>query len=43
MPKPLHCGKGKVKMRVKGKVRCVKRHKPHKRHNRRHQRKRHHR
>jgi len=33
-PKPLACGKGKVKRRVKGKQRCVKRHKP-----RRHQKK----
>lgn len=34
-PKPLHCGKGKVKKRVKGKTRCVKRHQPrnhHKKH-----------
>jgi hypothetical protein len=30
-PKPLHCGKGKVKKQVKGKARCVKRHKHHRR------------
>lgn len=36
-PKPIHCGKGKVKKRVKGKTRCVNRHKPrhhHKQHHR---------
>ncbi len=37
-PKPLVCGKGKIKKRVKGKTRCVKRHKPrhHKKHPRNH-------
>ena len=35
-PKPLTCKKGFVKKRVKGKTRCVKRHKP--RHHKKHQR-----
>lgn len=28
-PKPRKCGKGKRRKRVHGKVRCVKKHKPH--------------
>lgn len=35
MPKPRHCGKGKVKKRVKGKARCVRRHARHHRHHHR--------
>jgi carboxypeptidase family protein len=37
-PKPLHCGKGKVKKRVKGTLRCLKRHehRRHQRHRRHH-------